>query len=101
MMSRIGAGLRIEWSFHAHGPRAEPAQHFLKHMIVADTQARTEDLHVGMTVAEVPGEAREVPLALGDDFEQRLGLANYTHDRAILEHEAVAVVQRRGPHEIE
>ncbi len=35
------------------------------------------------------------------DLDQRLGLAGDPHDRAVLEHEAVAVAQRDGVRQIE
>ena len=78
--------------------RAEPAHHLLQHVIAADAEPVADDLHVGVAVAEVPGEPHQSRAASAPPISsQRLGLPGHQHDRAVVEHEAVAVAQRRRP----
>ena len=58
-------------------------------------------LHVGMAIADVPGEPGKVVRGRRGDFDQRLGLAGDAHDGAVVEHEAVAVTQRGRMRQIE
>ena len=54
-----------------------------------------------MTIADVPGEPRQLCGLGGRDLDQRLGLAGDAHDRAVVEHQPVAVAQRGGVRQIE
>jgi hypothetical protein len=54
-----------------------------------------------MSVADVPGDAQARGLVRRCDLDQRLGLADHPHDRAVVEHEPVAVAQHRGLRQIE
>ena len=62
-------------------------------MIAADAQLVADDLHVGVAVAEVPGEPGEVMRGGGGDLDQRLGAADHAHDAAVVEQETITVVQ--------
>ena len=65
-------------------------------MIAADAQTVAVDLHLGMAVAEMPGEPHEIRARRRSNLDQLLGFAGHAHQRAILEHQAVAVAQRVG-----
>ena len=55
----VRARLRIERRFDRRQLRAEPAQHLFQHVIAADAELVADDLHVGVAVADVPGEPHE------------------------------------------
>jgi hypothetical protein len=76
----IGAGLGIERRFQRREPRAQPAQHVFEHMVVANTQLLTDDLHVGMSVTKMPGEPRKIMRACRGDLDQRRWPSDHAHD---------------------
>ena len=74
--------------------RAEPAQHVLEHMVAADAQPVADDCTSAWRLPRCQASrARSCERRRGD-LDQRLGLAGHPHDRAVLEHEPVAVAQR-------
>ena len=89
----VGALLRIEWRVNRSEPRGEPAQHILDHMIAANAQPITDDLHVDMPVTDVPGKPRQFVAVGGGDFDQRLRPTDDAHNAAVVEHETIAVAQ--------
>src|SRR5262245_19321508 len=91
---RVGALLRLERRLERREPRAEATQHLLEHMIATDAELVTHHLHVGMAVADMPSEPCQLVRARRGDLDQRLRLAGDAHQRAILEHETIAVLQR-------
>jgi hypothetical protein len=97
----IGAAFGIERRFERLKPRAEPAQHIFDHVIAADAQPLADNLDVDVTIADVPSEAGQIVGVRGGDFDKRLGPADDPDDRAVLEHEAVAVPERDGLRKIE
>ena len=100
-MVPIGTMLRIERRFDRGELRAETAQHVLQHMVTANAQLAADNLHVGVAIADVPGEPGEIMRARRRDLDQRLGLAGNPHDCAVLEHEPVAVPQRGRMRQVE
>ncbi len=54
-----------------------------------------------MPVAEMPREPRERGRIGCRDLDQRLRLADDTHDRSVIEHEAVAILQAHSFRQIE
>ena len=97
----VSAAFGIKRRFHRFKPRAKAAQHIFDHMIAPDAQPLADDLNIDVTIADVPGEARETVGVAGGDFDQRLRAADHANDSAIVEHEAVAVPQRGGLRQIE
>src|SRR5215831_18897681 len=97
----ISTMLRVERRLDRSEPRAEAAQHLFQHAIAPDAQPVAHHLHLGVAIADVPGEAGELVRACGRDLEQRLRLAGHAHDGAVLEHKAVAVFQRGRLRQIE
>jgi hypothetical protein len=91
---------RIERRFDGVERGAEPAQHILQHVIAPDAQPVADDLHIGVAVAEMPGEAHGVERAGRRDFDELLGLARHQHDRAIVQQLSVAIAQGHGLSEI-
>src|SRR5262249_43081855 len=87
----ISTMFRVERRLDRGEPRAQAAQHLFQHAVAPDAQPVAYHLHLSVAIADVPGEARELVRACGRDLEQRLRLAGYAHDGAVLEHEAVAV----------
>src|ERR1700693_4646915 len=68
-------GLRIEGGVERAELGAQAAQHILEHVIAADADFAADDLHVGVAIAEMPGQPHRVERAAGRDFDQRFGLA--------------------------
>jgi len=97
----VGAMLRIERRFERREPCAEPAQHILDHMITTDAQPIPDDLYVDVTIADMPGEPRQLMHIRRRNLDQPLGTANNPHDSAIVEHKAIAIVQSSGLRQIE
>ena len=88
------ACLRIERRVDRRDRGAEARRHLLQHVIAPDAQPVADDLHVGVAVAEMPGELHQRERRPRRDLGQRLGLSGHQHDPAIVEHDAVAVAQR-------
>jgi hypothetical protein len=97
----VGATLGIKRRFDRGEPRTEAAQHIFDHMIAPDAQPLADDLDVDMTIADMPGEAREIVGVGSGDFNERLRPADHADDGAVVEHEAVAVAERSGLPKIE
>jgi hypothetical protein len=101
VMMVVGAALGIKRRFDRRKPRAETAQHILDDVIAADAQPLAYELDVDVTIADMPGEPRQIVSSGGADFDQRLGPADHPDDGAVFEHKAVAVPQRGGVRKIE
>ena len=97
----VRAGFRLERRLDRGEFSAQSRDHVFEHVIAAHSQLAADDLDPGVAVAEMPGEADEFERRLGLDLDQRLGPACNGHDRAVLEHETVAVFQRHRAVEIE
>ena len=96
----VGATLGIKRRLDRLKPRTKAAQHIFDHMIAPDAQPLTDQLHVDVTIADMPGEPREIVGIRRGDFNKRLRPANHADYRAVVEHEAVAVTKRRGVRQI-
>ena len=95
------AGFRIERRLDRRHRGAETRRHLLQHVIAADAEPVADDLHVGVAVAEMPGEPHQRERRPRRDLDQRLGLPGHQHDAAVVEHDAVAVAQRHRLVEVE
>ena len=87
------AALRLEGGL---GVRHEPAKtdhHIFEHMIAADAQLAAEDLHVGVSIAEMPSQADKIERCRAFDLGQGFDTAAHAHHRSIVEDKAVAVAQ--------
>jgi hypothetical protein len=101
MMMIVGAALGIKRRFDRRQPCAEPAQHILDDVIAPDAQPVANDLHVDVTITNVPGEARQIVAVRGGDFNERLGPSDDPDDRAVVEHQAIAIAERSSLRKIE
>jgi len=97
----VGAVFGIERRLDRRKAGAEAAQHVLDHVVAAHAQPVTGDLHVDVAIADVPGETRQLVSIGGGNLDERLRPPGNAHDRAVLEHEAVAVAQRSGMRQVE
>src|SRR5260221_12815243 len=86
----IGAALGIEGVLDATDAGAQPLQHVDDDMIVADQDDVVGDLGRQMAVAEMPGEPRQPPRAVGPPPDQRLGARPAPDDPATWTRQAVA-----------
>lgn len=101
VMMIVGAALGIERRVDGRKPRAEAAEHIFDHMVAADAEPVARDLHVDVTIADMPGKARQIVGVGRGDFDEWLRAADHTDDCAVVEHEAVAVAERGRLGEIE
>ena len=97
----VGPAFRIEGRQNDRHRGAEPLQHILDDMIVADAQSVAEKLGRQMPVAEVPGDADEIGRAGGDNLKQTLGNRLHQDQPAVLEFEGVAILHHGRFLEIE
>ena len=95
LMTRLPA-FRVKWRLDRRNVRAKPNRHGQQHMVAANAQPVADDLHVGVAVAEMPGQLHQRERCPRRDLDQRLGLPRHQHDPAIVEHDAVAIAQRYG-----
>jgi hypothetical protein len=101
-VSMIGmpARLRIERRLDRRQHGSHLAQHVFEHVIAANAKFLSINLQPGMPVADVPGKSQQLARRSGGDFGQRLTGASHRHDRTIVEHQAIAVVQGRGARKV-
>src|SRR5260370_10248163 len=67
----ISTMLRAEWRLERREPRAEAAQHVFQHGVAPDAQRVAHHLHLGVAIADVPGEAGAPAWACGPALQQR------------------------------
>ena len=60
-------------------------------MVTADAEPVAHDLHIDVTITDVPGETGKFGCVRRRDFEKRLRPPGNAHDGAIIEQEPVAV----------
>src|SRR5260370_32857217 len=84
----ISTMLRVEWRLDRCEPRAEPAQHVFQHGVAPDAQRVAHHLHLGVAIADVPGEAGELLWACGRDLEPRVPPGRRPHHGALPRHRA-------------
>lgn len=97
----VGAAFRIEGGQHWHHTGAEPLQHVLDDMIVANAQPVAEELGRQMAVAEMPGDANEFGLAGGGDLEKTFGHRLDENQSPIFEFQGISVLHHGRFLEIE
>jgi mannose-6-phosphate isomerase-like protein (cupin superfamily) len=95
------ARLRVERRVDRGDLGAKTRRHLLQHVITPDAEPVADDLHVGMTVAEMPGELHQRERRPDRNLSQGLGLTGNQNDPAIVEHDAVAVTQRHSLIEVQ
>jgi mannose-6-phosphate isomerase-like protein (cupin superfamily) len=93
--------LRVERGVDRRDRGAEARRHLLQHVVAPDAEFVADDLHVGVAVAEMPGELHECERRPGVHLSQGFRLAGNQDNPAIVEHDAVAVAQRDGLVEIQ
>ena len=97
----VGAVFGIERCLDWRKPGAKPAQHVLDHVVAAHAQPIADDLHVDVAIADVPGEPRQLVSTAAAISTSGSGRAGDADDRAVFEHEAVAVAQSRRLRQVE
>ena len=101
VMMVVGAALGIKRCFDRLKPSSKAAQHIFDHVIAPDAQPLAHDLDVDVTIADMPGKARQIVGVGGGDFDQRLGPADDPNDCAVFQHEAIPIPQRHRLWKIE
>jgi hypothetical protein len=72
---------------------AQPFHHLRDHMIGSDPNTILQQLDREMTVAEMPGDPNEFPVAMGVNFEQCLRLRTNPNHTTLGQSQPVAVAQ--------
>jgi hypothetical protein len=102
VMSRgIGAALGVERRFNGDDLRAKPVRHLFDDMVAADAQRAAGQFDRQMTIAEMPGDARERHSVLAPDFGKRLRRGDDFDNAPVLEREPVAGAQHHRFRQIE
>jgi hypothetical protein len=101
MILPVGAGLGVERRLHGCEMRAKAAQHLFQHAIVSNAQPLPHDLNIGVAVSDMPGEPGKLLRTSRRDLDQGLALPGNQEYGAVVEHEAVAVVQHGHVRKIE
>ena len=97
----IGTTFRLERRVDDIDGGAEAARHLLQHRVTRDADAVGEQLGGDMAVAEVPGKPRQVMRVMCINFGHRLLGRDHRDNAAIVQREAVAVLQPGGFLEVE
>jgi len=97
----IGAAFWLERSIDDGDGGAKAAHHFFQHRIAGDADAVGKQLGRDVTVAEVPGEAGQMVRVAGDDLGHRLLSRHHRNGAAIVQRQAIAMLQARGFLEIQ
>ena len=69
MMPLRRGRFRVERRIERRELCAEAAQHVLQHVVAPDADFIAGDLHVGVAVAEMPGQPHGIERAAGGDFD--------------------------------
>jgi hypothetical protein len=94
-------GFRIEWCVDRRKARSHLPQHGFQHVVAADAQMISNDLQVGMAVADMPGETKHVGGTPTFNFDQRLKRPSHFNNGAVIEHETIAITQPDRPLQVE
>lgn len=97
----VGAALRLKRRLNDGNRSAEATDHVLQNGIAGDTDTVGQQLGRYMAVAEMPGETREMMRILRHDFRDRLFSGSDGDDAAIIEQQAVPVLQTSRVFQIE
>src|SRR2546423_7942992 len=93
MVLPVGAGLGLERRLDCGEMRAKAAQHLFQHAILPNAQPLAHDLNIGVAVSDMAREPRKRLRARPRELLHGLPIPGKQDDRALVEHEAAAVVQ--------
>jgi hypothetical protein len=97
---RVSAWFGIERGFDFVHVPTQMFDHLRDHMIRSDSNTIAEELNGQVTIAEVPGDADELSVIVGVDFEEGFGFSPNADD-AFFGRQAVAVAQSGGLRQVE
>jgi len=86
----VSSALGIEGRLDLHHACAKLRRHFGDNVIAANAQAFCQYLSRQMTIAEMPGEARQVPRVGAANLEERFGRSDDFYQAAVFEHQRIA-----------
>jgi hypothetical protein len=96
----VRRGFRIERRLNRRNRRAEAANHGFEYVIAANAQPASDNLDLGVPIAEVPRQQRQTSLR-GVYFAQLLQHTGDGNNGSVIKHETVAVSERRRLRQIE
>ncbi len=89
----VSPGLGIKWRVNRFDMPAKTLYHFRNHMICSNTNTIAKQLHGKVPVAKVPGNANELVILVGMNFQQRLRKRADMHNAAIIQCQAIVLAQ--------
>jgi hypothetical protein len=94
-------GLRVERRLQRCDGRTETTGHGFEHVITTNAQSTSDDLDLGVAVAEMPGQMHETPVCAWVYLAQSLGLPSNSDNCSIVEHKSVSLPKRDRLRQIE
>lgn len=101
MVMVVGAPLGLERALDIAHRAALTADHLGQDMVVLDINGVGGDLGRGVAIADMPGDAHQAQRVLSLDLDQLLRRSLDQDERAVLQLDGIAVVQRRRLVEVE
>lgn len=96
-----GGDLRLEGGLNPPHAPAETLRHGFKHVVGADAQLVVKDLHLGVPIAQMPGQSDDIDRAAAFDLGKRFEATAHAHNRTVVQYETIAVVQHGCVQQIE
>jgi hypothetical protein len=97
----VGAAFRIERRLDLDDAGAEPARHVFDHVISADAQALLQQFGRQVTIAQMPGDARQRRRVRAANLQELFGRGDDFDDPAVFQRQAVAGAQHDRLRQIE
>jgi hypothetical protein len=94
-------GLRVERRLQRRDRRTETANHGFEHVITTNAQPTSDDLNLGVAIAQMPGQMHETSMRAWVYFTQSLPLPSNSDNCSIIEHKSVSVPERDRLRQIE
>ena len=101
VMVAIGAAFGLKRGLHRREIGAKLAEHVLDHVIGPNAKDLVADFGRQMSVAEMPGQARQLISIVMSDLEDRLGRRPDLEPSAVRKLQAIAIGHCDGPGKVE
>jgi hypothetical protein len=97
----VGAALGLKGANHRSRRAPLPSDHLGQHVVVLDVDRVGGDLRSGVTIADMPSDARQPDRVLGPDLEEGLGRGLDRDKPPVVEPQRIPVVQGRQLFEVQ
>jgi len=100
-LAAIGAAFGLKRGLHRREIGAKLAEHVLDHVIGPNAKDLVADFGRQMSVAEMPGQARQLVSIVMSDLDDRLGRRPDLEPSAVRKLQAIAIGHCHGPGKVE